>query len=73
LTPAGVRGRGDPTGAYGAEEAPLYPGGKQVPGAEINSPILHSLFLTKLYNCFFDRNNQKKLSTLITKFYLLKF
>ncbi|MDP4155744.1 MAG: hypothetical protein Q8929_08890, partial [Bacillota bacterium] len=42
MTPAGVRGWGDPTGAYGAEEAHLYPGGKQVPGAEINSLIEHS-------------------------------
>jgi hypothetical protein len=28
-TPAGVRGWGDPTGAFRAEEAPLYPGGKR--------------------------------------------
>jgi hypothetical protein len=28
-TPAGVRGRGDPTGAYGAEEAPRHARGKR--------------------------------------------
>ena len=39
LTPAGVRGRGDPAGAKSAEEAPLHARGKQVPGAEINSQI----------------------------------
>jgi hypothetical protein len=37
LTPAGVRGRGDPTGAKSAEEAPRHARGKQVPVAEINS------------------------------------
>jgi hypothetical protein len=39
LTPAGVRGRGDPTGAKSAEEAPRNARGKQVPGVEINSLI----------------------------------
>jgi hypothetical protein len=39
LTPAGVRGRGDPTGTYGAEEAPRHARGKQVPGTEINTQI----------------------------------
>jgi hypothetical protein len=49
LTPAGVRGRGDPTGAISAEEAPRNARGKQVPRAEINRQIKQSLQIKQLY------------------------
>lgn len=37
--PAGVRVRGDPSGAGSAEEAPRTSRGKRAPGAEINTQI----------------------------------
>ena len=38
-TPAGVRGRGDPTGAESAEEAPRNAREPHAPGVEINRQI----------------------------------
>ena len=43
-TPAGVRGRGDPTGAVSAEEAPRHARGKRVPGAEINTSLTEPFY-----------------------------
>ncbi len=38
-TPAGIRGRGDPTGASAPRRLPETPAESEVPGAEINRNI----------------------------------
>jgi len=44
-TPAGVRSRGDPTGANSAEEAPSNAREPHVPGVEINSLVIDSFYI----------------------------
>jgi hypothetical protein len=38
-TPAGVRGRGDPTGALAPRRLPGTPAESEAPGVEINRPV----------------------------------
>ncbi len=47
-TPAGVRGRGDPTGAKAPRRLPGTPAESEAPGAEINRPISMDNLLIKI-------------------------
>jgi hypothetical protein len=46
-TPAGVRGRGDPTGALAPRRLPGTPAESEVPGAEINPRYTLHIFYRK--------------------------
>jgi hypothetical protein len=65
-TPAGGRGRGDPTGASAPRRLPGPPAESEVPGVEINRLILHSLHKIKgLSINDFSTVNVEDLSTYI--------